>query len=110
MATEDKWSAADEALLADLTARRAAFLEKNKQPLFKALADSGLTTGPGQRPLMYGDQIVDAMILHADAFRDALAPFDSGVRPAKAANLPAAPLPNVPGKQYLLDGAQEQTR
>lgn len=75
--TKPTWSTCDEAALNDLQQRRQAFFDDTK-PLVRAvvvLVDEELRTQP-----VRCEQVVNAWIANANAIRDALAPFDSGVR------------------------------
>ena len=77
MGLKNKWSQRDEAALTELLDRKKAFEAEARAPLNKIVADMAQSLGPQS---LYPWQIVDLMIARADALRDALAPFDSGVR------------------------------
>lgn len=83
MGLKNKWSNRDEAELKALLSRKKAFEAEARAPLNKIVVDMGLSLAPAQslgpQP-PYPSRIVDLMILRAEALRDALAPFDSGVR------------------------------
>jgi hypothetical protein len=71
-----KWSAADEQALAELLERKDQFIRSTKSAVAEAVDRFFYRSmGPGD--------LADALIEHADSVRDALAPYDSGVRPAK---------------------------
>lgn len=85
MGLKNKWSRQDEAALTELLDRKKAFEAEARAPLNKIVVDMGLSLAPAQslgpQPPQppYPSRIVDLMILRAEALRDALAPFDSGV-------------------------------
>jgi hypothetical protein len=70
-----RWTAKDEALLLELTERKARLMLENREPVAK------LVTELPSRGLAH-DTVTDWAISNADALRDALEPFDSGVRQA----------------------------
>lgn len=72
------WTKADQRALEELQKRKAEFDSKTRGALIAAVqrADLGAFTQL--------DDICDTLIANADEFRDALAPFDSGVRCAPA--------------------------
>lgn len=71
-----KWTTEDEAALNALTKRRAAVMEVHRHRLKEVLAQVSA-------PKFTEDERVDAAMRYADALRDALLPFDSGVRAAQ---------------------------
>ena len=71
-----KWTLDDEATLVALQARREHFISTARQPVFDAVAQMWPATARTSEQA----ELVDTFIKHADAIRDALAPFDSGVR------------------------------
>lgn len=74
--TRPTWSKRDEAVLQEMIRRKQAFELTARMPVHDVVARIRTALGA-----IYGpDQMVDALITHADAIRDALAPFDSGVR------------------------------
>jgi hypothetical protein len=83
MGLKNKWSQRDEAELACLLDRKKAFEAEARAPLNKIVVDMGLSLAPSQslgpQP-PYPSRIVDLLVARADELRDALAPFDSGVR------------------------------
>lgn len=78
------WSLRDEQTLQALVERKQAFETEARAPLNKLIADMKLNLGfeaPTSAPTEpYPKRIVDAFIARADELRDALKPFDSGVR------------------------------
>lgn len=81
---KNQWSPWDEQELQALVKRKQAFESEARAPLNKLIADMKLNLGfeaPTSAPTEpYPKRIADAFIARADALRDALAPFDSGVR------------------------------
>ena len=81
---KNQWTLRDQAELDALTKRKAAFESEARAPLNKLVASMGLSLGleaPSLGPTPpYPSRIVDALIARADDLRDALKPFDSGVR------------------------------
>lgn len=71
------WSNRDEAALNDLQQRRKAFIDEHKPAVRKAIVAT--YEGLDNQPVRL-EGIVNVWIGHADAIRDALEPFDSGVR------------------------------
>ena len=69
------WTKRDAAMLKELQAKKAAWEEKNHRPVRFIAQDI--------QPLSTVNLVFEYLIKHADRIRDALAPFDSGVRPAK---------------------------
>lgn len=70
------WTSADQAQLQELLDRKSDFVNRHRHAVVNAAT---LVCGESN-----GTYLVDRFIRHADVIRDALAPFDSGVRPAKA--------------------------
>lgn len=68
------WTAKDEASLQELNERKARIMEENREPL-RILAAALPTTHTNDI-----EDVVDWMISNAEAMRDALEPFDSGIR------------------------------
>ena len=74
------WTKLDEAMLNELQERKAAFELARIRPVIEMVCKVH------PKITDYGaviQEIADRMIEHADMIRDALAPFDSGVRQAK---------------------------
>lgn len=71
------WSPSDELRFADMTARRAAFYNHHDTELRKAI----LAMWPNMKADTL-EQAVKDFQNNADRLRDALAAYDSGVRPA----------------------------
>lgn len=70
------WTQGDEADLQSMLKRKSEFMSKTREPVIIAVRMIRHTLGR-----VYNEtQEVDALITHAEAIRDALAPFDSGVR------------------------------
>jgi len=78
MNTPDKltWTSRDQAALADMINRRRAFYERNTVAVKHIVVS--IRMGIGSSPT--DDELVEELIAKADAIRDALEPFDSGVR------------------------------
>lgn len=80
----NKWTPQDEAALTKLLDRKKAFEAEARAPLNKLVADMNLSfSGPRSSSAPtppYPSQVVDLLVARADELRDALAPFDSGVR------------------------------
>lgn len=74
MSTNTKWTLRDQADLEELQRRKDEFFEKNRRPVIDVAAK--IICG------RHTDEftVADKMIEHAEAIRDALAPFDSGTR------------------------------
>ena len=69
------WTPADESRFTEMTARRALVLGARKEKLarvFKKFPVDGIM-----------DHMIEHLIANADEIRDALLPFDSGVRVAQ---------------------------
>lgn len=79
--TKPTWSNRDEAELSELQKRRQAFIDTNKPAVRKAVI--ACYDGLENQPVRL-EGIVNIWIDNADAIRDALAPFDSGVRVAQS--------------------------
>ena len=76
--SNETWTPGDEVKLQALLDRKERAHQARLAPLKKLVDDM---------PLQYGTDSGDVLawlISNADAVRDTLAPFDSGVRPAKA--------------------------
>lgn len=71
-----RWTDADERELQSMINRKAAFETQARIPVINVVQRIRGTLGAVHNE----SQLVDALITHADAIRDALAPFDSGVR------------------------------
>jgi len=78
--TRPTWSKRDESDLQALLRRKQAFELTARMPVHDVVARIRTALGAVYGP----DQMVDEFINHADAIRDALAPFDSGVRVAQS--------------------------
>ena len=76
MTAREQWTPADEQRWAEMNDRRARLLTARRENLESTL-DEALRAGFGG---MSTPQLVDALIARADSIRDALLPFDSGVR------------------------------
>lgn len=92
-AARSRWTAADEARLQELTERKARIMTEARQPLlqliFTVLADWHRQSDSVQQntledPDALKGWVAEQLIGNADALRDALAPFDSGVRPGRS--------------------------
>lgn len=73
---EIKWSAADQRELDALTKRKALFEDQRMGALLSVVAKLDFMSEFQVHP----ERLASAMRLHADDLRDALAPFDSGIR------------------------------
>lgn len=78
MSTLEAWTAADEAALREMIARRDAVTQRRRAAVSEAV-DKFFYRG------IDIDAVVDALIEHAETVRDALKPFDSGTRVADPA-------------------------
>ncbi len=78
-----KWSPQDEAAYQELLARRAEFEKARNGPLDKVV--NALTHGTGADGV-YPTALRLRLIQYADDVRDALAPWDSGVRAEEKSN------------------------
>lgn len=74
----DRWSEADEAKFKEMQARRERVQNVRREALHNAMAGALMYIGRD------GDawDLLNSMIANADSIRDALAPYDSGTRPA----------------------------
>lgn len=81
------WTKSDERHLKDLLDRKAAFTKHTREPLLKVTTLIGQSYG---RTIRDPDKFVDAMIVHSEQIRDALAPYDSGERCALKKDDPSA--------------------
>lgn len=83
MTTPD-WTQADEATFNEMQARRAIVVMERRKPLCLLARKLEMhldDVNNGSREEVWDfNTITDWLIAHADAIRDALAPFDSGVR------------------------------
>lgn len=82
---KNQWTPRDQAELDALQKRKDAFETEARKPLDAVVKQLDLRVGmvnplnPGAgRP--HPDSVSDLLMQHADALRDALEPFDSGVR------------------------------
>lgn len=85
MPMAERWSEADEAKFNEMQARRERvqsqrreFARNALEPFFVCVHADTDISGDAWR-----ETVTDLMIKHADAIRDALAPYDSGTRPEK---------------------------
>lgn len=74
MGLKNRWTPQDEAALTGLLDRKKAFEAEARAPLEALVREFDMRPDPDY------NNVVDRLILRADEFRDALAPFDSGVR------------------------------
>lgn len=79
------WSQHDEQCLRNLTARKAEFTKRARDPLHDFLTDNFGWPANFTQTQRVGCtmNLVDWLIEHADTIRDLLQPFDSGVRAAQ---------------------------
>ena len=86
---KNKWSSRDQAELDTLQKRKAAFESEARAPLMTIAEKLRLTTVPALYPAPSMNppaaqvpwlEITKLLAANADALRDALEPFDSGVR------------------------------
>ena len=77
--TKPTWSKRDEYDLQDLLKRKAAFDAVNREPVLKVVKKLRALVGAKADP-QKDESVATGLINMADAIRDALAPFDSGVR------------------------------
>lgn len=92
-AARSRWTASDEAQLQELTERKARIMTEARLPLlsvihsiradWQRLSDS-VQQNTLEDPDALQDWVAEQLIANADALRDALAPFDSGVRPGRS--------------------------
>ncbi len=80
------WSPVDERQFQEMTARRKLFHSTKRAAVVQAWNDAYPMHEQQRLGAVIETNIINALIEHADAFRDALAPFDSGVRPANASD------------------------
>lgn len=71
-----RWTQGDENDLQSMIKRKTEFMSNTRKPVSAVVRAIGQTLGGAWTEA----QMVDALITNADAIRDALAPFDSGVR------------------------------
>ncbi len=69
----ERWTNSDEAALQRMLQRKVELIEKNMKPLIAIVKREDFQH-------MGNEEIAQAMADNADAFRDALEPFDSGFR------------------------------
>lgn len=74
------WSKADEQRLKELQDRKAAWELSRLNPVYDMIKK----VHPGVEGVNRLESVGERMIKHADLIRDALAPFDSGVRKKKS--------------------------
>ena len=73
-----RWTKVDENDLQSMLKLKTEFFSSTREPVVDVQRRIRQTLGS-----VWGEaQLVDALITHADAIRDALAPFDSGIRAA----------------------------
>ena len=77
--TKPTWSKRDEYDLQDLLKRKAAFDAVNREPVLKVVKKLRALVGAKADP-QKDECVATGLINMADAIRDALAPFDSGIR------------------------------
>ena len=73
---KSRWTSKDEAALNELVERKRRIMEENREPVRRALQRMATLISD------VDEGVVDEFIANADAFRDALEPFDSGMRPS----------------------------
>ena len=78
-----RWTAQDEAQLQQTLARKAEILSKTREPLVNTIELMIVKHDIRHREL---PDIADVFIDYADQIRDALQPFDSGVRVQEITN------------------------
>ncbi len=81
--TKPTWSKRDEYDLQDLLKRKAAFDVVNREPVLEVVKKLRALVGVKADP-QKDESVATGLINMADAIRDALAPFDSGVRVAQS--------------------------
>ena len=86
-----KWTAEDEQRFQEQSRRREAAIKARELPV-KALIDKQFT---GMKPEEKSSMFF-ILTKHADDFRDVLAPYDSGVRPAAPQTTLTAVVPTCP--------------
>jgi hypothetical protein len=72
---KETWTQRDEALFQESVTRRQRVMEMNRAPVMSAARALACLSQ---------SDIADMLIANADSIRDALAPYDSGVRPEVA--------------------------
>jgi len=84
---KNQWTSRDQAELDALQKRKAAFDAEVRKPLYDVAAAMNLTTNdapgwapPAPNPQVPHQVVVERLIAFADTLRDALEPFDSGIR------------------------------
>ena len=75
------WTREDERRYTELHVRRELVLSERRAAVARAVVSAGLAN-------QSATELVDALIQHADAVRDALGPYDSGVREAPSKEQP----------------------
>lgn len=85
MSFELKWSPDDETLLAALQQRRIDFFAAKRPAVYELVHEACVEANGAQSTITQGhvECLTTALLNRAGAMRDALAPFDSGVREAK---------------------------
>lgn len=78
------WTLSDEENFQKLSRRREEIGRANEMPVSEIVADLIRVIDSNQHNAP-GKQAVEFMKVHADRIRDALEPYDSGVRPADTA-------------------------
>lgn len=82
-AVRSVWTSRDEAALLELTERKQRVMAEMRAPVDRLVAsmnEASVLKGGSGCGLGDHDTWVDVLIEHAEALRDALAPFDSGTR------------------------------
>lgn len=74
---KERWTNEDERQLMQMQERRARLLKEGFEPLAALVADEALCNCANNK------EIAECLMKRADEFRDALEPFDSGIRCAK---------------------------
>ena len=74
---KSRWTQRDESMLAELIERKRRITDENMAPV-KELCNNFSNGIPGNR--VGPSELADWLVGHADSIRDALEPFDSGVR------------------------------
>ena len=83
IAAKTQWTHEDEAAFLEMSERRQRVLEERRRALDTAIMRvvKDDTNNQGEVCIDFG-RLCDRLAVHADGIRDALAPFDSGVRAA----------------------------
>ena len=76
---KEKWTQKDETALQEMQNRKHRIMDANLEPLMKLIKDDCLIDSSND------EAIAAALVDNADAYRDALEPFDSGIRCAVSA-------------------------